>query len=505
MQPDPLIFLRGIRRELLQTGNSLLGGGDFVQGVTLLRGGELVANLLLRLGHLPALLDGLYQRQHELLQRSSAQLTRFDMAIPDDVAAALQAQDAGDTIARFDAARVAQSRCLFDLSQCPEQAGVKQVVNQLAQEACMLEADYREVRDEALAAIRASDTATTMAGDKMTPTDEIITAHLRAQFPQYPEIRASNVRQQKGVNTKEVFFMDLHGHPDWPPQAVMRRNRAVDSVGNDVSCEFGILDYVCRHGVRAPRALFAGHVIGSQKRPYVVLEKREGRAQSAGEFGNAARDVLLDMARNLAVLHRVAVRGMSDDYRLYGSAGGSARDRTLKMIDRFYAMWQEFNFQPSLTTESAYIWLRENVGLVDDRVVIVHGDYSMRNNLAHEGRISAILDWELAHEGHPGEDLGYVRLDVEGAMSWPEFMQAYVDAGGVPVPDEVVRYFRIYGLAFIMGTLYSACSGYLTGQHSDLLIGAAGTIEFNLYESLLAKCLLAEYRNDDAGRLGRSI
>ena len=145
MQPDPLIFLRGIRRELLQTGNSLLGGGDFVQGVTLLRGGELVANLLLRLGHLPALLDGLFQRQHELLQRSSAQLTRFGMAIPDDVAAALQAQGAGDTIARFDAARVAQSRCLFDLSQCPAQAGVKQVVNQLALEACMLEADYREI------------------------------------------------------------------------------------------------------------------------------------------------------------------------------------------------------------------------------------------------------------------------------------------------------------------------------------------------------------------------
>ena len=497
------MFLRGIRQELLRTGNAKLAAGDVVPGVTLLRGGELMANLVLRLEHLPALLDGLHQRQQDLLQHSVSQLLRFGVAVPTVVIDAVKMQADADKIARFDAMRVAQSRCLLELSQSFDQAGVKEVLNQLAQEACMLEADYREARDQALADIRADKTGTVVAGEDATPTDEIVTAYLRAQFPLYPKIRASNVRQQKGVNTKEVFFMDLHGHPDWPPQAVMRRNRAVDSVGNDVSCEFGMLDYVCRHGVCAPRPLFAGQAIGDQRRPFVVLEKREGRAQSAGEFGSAARDVLLDMARNLAVLHRLDVRGISDAYRPYGPAGGRARDRTLKMIDRFYTMWQAFNFQPSLTTESAYIWLRENVGLVDDTLCIAHGDYSMRNNLAHEGRISAILDWELAHEGHPGEDLGYVRLDVEGVMPWSEFMQAYVDAGGVPVAEEVVRYFQIYGLAFIMATLYSACGGYLLGQHADLLIGAVGTIEFNLYESMLAKILLAEYRCDRQGNLVR--
>ena len=65
------------------------------------------------------------------------------------------------------------------------------------------------------------------------------------------------------------------------------------------------------------------------------------------------------------------------------------------------------------------------------------------------------------------------------------------------VPDELIRYFRIYGLAFIMATLFSACNGYLLGRHSDMLVGGAGTIEFGIYEAMLGKLLLAEYQRSN--------
>ena len=495
MQPDPSIFLRGIREELLQTGNARLAEGDFVPGVTLLRGGELLSHLMLRFERLPALFDGFYPQQRALLERCADQLAVFGIGVPPDVTTQLQADTAcEDKVARHDALAAAQSRCLFALSTRRDDPVVAKAMNELMLAACQLDDDIRTARNQALQEARDSGLPAVAADGVGVPDDALVTAWLREHFPQYPDIRASKVRQQKGVNTKEVFFMELHGHPDWPAQAVMRRNRAVDTVGNEVSSEFGILDYVHRHGVLAPRPLFAGAAMGEQKRPFVVLEKLDGRAQGSAELGTeTARSVLLNLARNLARLHRVDVHGLPDAYRTYGK-GASARQRTLAMIDRFYQLWQGDACEPSVVTESAYIWLRDNVDRVDDSLCIVHADYSLRNNLSRDGKATGILDWELAHEGHPGEDLGYVRLDVEGVMPWSEFMQAYVEAGGFNVPDELIRYFHIYGLAFIMATLFTACNGYLTGRHADMLIGGAGTIEFGIYEAMLAKALLAEYQ-----------
>lgn len=491
MQPDPSAFLRGIRQELLKTGHAKLAAGDMVPAVTLLRGAEIAAHLQLRHERLPALLDGFYSRQHELLLQSVDALAGLGIGVPDAASGALNLSPEYDPIARYDAMVAAQSACIAALGNATNAAATS-LRRDILHRACRLDGEIRSARAKALQEVMASGQVEKAADSIGVPSDEIITTHLREHFPQYSDLRAFNVHQQKGVNTKEVFFMEIEGHPDWPRQAVMRRNRAVDPVGNEVSSEYGILDYVHRHGVLAARPLFAGAALGDQQRPFVVLERLPGRAQGGAELGDGARGVLLDLARHLARLHRVDVRGLPDAYRPYGKMGTSARQRTLNMIDRFYRLWQGDNCQPSLATEAAFVWLRENVDIVDEQLSIVHGDYSLRNNLSHEGRASGILDWELAHEGHPGEDLGYVRLDVEGVMPWDDFMQAYLDAGGVEVPDRVIRYFRIYGIAFIISTLYTACNGYLVGRHDDMLIGAAGIIEFSVFEPMLSRFLVEE-------------
>ena len=43
---------------------------------------------------------------------------------------------------------------------------------------------------------------------------------------------------------------------------------------------------------------------------------------------------------------------------------------------------------------------------------MVHGDYRIGNFLELDGRISAILDWELVHLGDPMEDLGWICLQA---------------------------------------------------------------------------------------------
>lgn len=494
MQPDPLLFLQGIRREVLRAGEDSLSRGDTIPGVTLLRGGELLANLALRHGALPEILRGFRQQQLVLLNETCALMDARGVQIPGHIRAVAETAVAGkrslagdqactanhDPIRHYEELVAAQSHCLELLSA----AGVR---NGLLEKACALQLAVISARDNALAS--AADGGVAPEEEESAPTDALVTGYLREQFPQYPNIEVRNIRQLKGVNTKEVFFMDIHGHPHWPVNAVMRRNRRVDTVDNEVSSEFGILDYLHRAGHPVARPLFAGDGMASQRRSFVVLEQLPGKTCSVAELGSDREKVFAQLAGNLARLHRQDHSGLGSQYRLYG---GSPRERTLGMIERFYLMWKDNDIQPSAIIESAYIWLRENVSVVDDKTCIVHADYSLRNNLVHNGEVTGILDWELAHIGHPAEDLGYIRPDIENVMAWGDFLAAYREQGGPDVSDRQVRYFQIYGLAFIMATLASACNGYLRGRHSDLLIGAAGTIEWNVHEPLLGRLLMAE-------------
>jgi hypothetical protein len=48
------------------------------------------------------------------------------------------------------------------------------------------------------------------------------------------------------------------------------------------------------------------------------------------------------------------------------------------------------------------------LGTNSDRVVVVHGDYRTGNYIHEQGRIKAILDWEMVHLGDPMDDISYI-------------------------------------------------------------------------------------------------
>ncbi len=79
---------------------------------------------------------------------------------------------------------------------------------------------------------------------------------------------------------------------------------------------------------------------------------------------------------------------------------------------------------------------------------LVHGDVGPGNFLVHEGRVSAVLDWELAHLGDPHEDLAW--LWMRGAHT--EFgdprrrFTEYESAAGCTVDESLVE----WHVAFVM-------------------------------------------------------
>ena len=152
------------------------------------------------------------------------------------------------------------------------------------------------------------------------------------------------------------------------------------------------------------------------------------------------------------------------------------------LIERFYSRWQAERVDGSMVLESGFAWLRSNAALLDDRVSIVHGDCNLRNVLVDNGRVSALLDWELAHAGHAAEDLAYIRPDVEAIMPWGEFLDAYAAAGGRPVSARALRYFDVW--RDVWRTSMAACiyGAFIRGEHHSFIFG---TVAFNEYYATL--------------------
>ncbi|MGQ0625265.1 MAG: phosphotransferase family protein [Sporichthyaceae bacterium] len=83
------------------------------------------------------------------------------------------------------------------------------------------------------------------------------------------------------------------------------------------------------------------------------------------------------------------------------------------------------------------------------RTRLVHGDFRPANALVHDGHISALLDWELAHLGDPCDDLGWYTCSIYRVEHFPEgwgveeFLGCYVRAGGhLPEPNRL-RYWQV--------------------------------------------------------------
>ena len=97
----------------------------------------------------------------------------------------------------------------------------------------------------------------------------------------------------------------------------------------------------------------------------------------------------------------------------------------------------------------------------------------LHNLLMADGVVSGVLDWEIAHIGHPGEDLGYVRPVIEQMLPWDDFMAAYVQAGGEKLSRMELDFFSLYAAMRLLTLV----------QAPRVLFEAGGTNDLRLAET----------------------
>ncbi len=90
-------------------------------------------------------------------------------------------------------------------------------------------------------------------------------------------------------------------------------------------------------------------------------------------------------------------------------------------------------------------WLRRNVPGYDGPPVLVQGDTGPGNFMYLGGRVTAVVDWELAHLGDPMDDIAWLSLRAtqEPFTDFPTRLREYEALSGNPIDEARVHYYQV--------------------------------------------------------------
>jgi aminoglycoside phosphotransferase (APT) family kinase protein len=153
--------------------------------------------------------------------------------------------------------------------------------------------------------------------------------------------------------------------------------------------------------------------------PFYVMDWLEGDVAGETlppgyESPGARRALGLDLVDALVEIHAadVSTPGLAAFLR-----PGSYNERQTR---RFAQLWEINKTRELPAVEDVSGWLAGNLPEPVPETV-VHGDYRLGNTMLRDGRIAAVLDWEMGAIGDPRADVGYL-------------LATYSEPGGPPNP-----------------------------------------------------------------------
>jgi aminoglycoside phosphotransferase (APT) family kinase protein len=234
---------------------------------------------------------------------------------------------------------------------------------------------------------------------------------------------------------------------------------------HDMVREHTIISALYPLGIPVPQPLGLCTDDAINERPFYVMEFIEGailrdRTQAEAAFDVATRSIIGDhLAETLAQLHDVDVdaAGLGDLARHDG------------YIERQLRRWRG-QFEQTRVEGVDHETLVEEVGdelarsiPTQQRVTVVHGDYRLDNTvLDEEGKVRAILDWEICTLGDPMADVGVLLCywSEAGDSTAALLGAAPTSAPGFATRDQVLKSYAGHTTLDVSHVAYYQAFGY---------------------------------------------
>jgi len=254
-----------------------------------------------------------------------------------------------------------------------------------------------------------------------------------------------------GGATREGWFVDVEPAEGATGELFVRYSPAAlpeRSAFHRLRTEAAVMTALGRHGLAVPRILGV-----HPTREAVLSERVRGatwfyRITDPDEQLRVARDFIA----NLATWHRLDPRALGiDDLGPVRPARQHALERIQGIRQRGTAPDGSMDPLLRLSTD----WLERNVPDYDGPVVLVQGDTGPGNFLYADGRVTAVVDWELCHWGDPMDDIAWLSLRTvqDTFTDLPARLAEYSEQSGFVIDEARVWYYRLFAES-TMATLY---------------------------------------------------
>lgn len=298
-----------------------------------------------------------------------------------------------------------------------------------------------------------------------TLTDQIKN-YLSAKWPDTDDLDVTGLRRIYGGSSKETYRFIA----EWSDagerksqQIILRREPEAGLVVSEDELEFTVYKALEGRGLAVPRAFFFESDPSLLGRPFCMIELLPGVAANPfaeDAYGEHEVVIARQFWRDLGSLAAIDTTGLA----LETVRGARTPDGVWTAeLDH----WEKILKSDELLTEpivwAAIRWLRNNPPPAPKAISIVHGDYRSGNFLyTEEGKLSAILDWEMCHLGDPLEDIAWAInpfWTITRHLPLEEGLAIWEEASGLPIDREALAWWRLFAAV-------KACVIWTTGGAS---------------------------------------
>ncbi|MDQ0462323.1 aminoglycoside phosphotransferase (APT) family kinase protein [Caulobacter ginsengisoli] len=278
---------------------------------------------------------------------------------------------------------------------------------------------------------------------------------------------------------------------------ILRRDPVGSLIDTDRRLEFLAFRSFHGRGLPVPEAIALEEEGAELERPFFIMGRidggKAGSPFSAPPYGDHARAIGEQFFGHLGAI------AAADPLTLPISeaAEAPALDACWKReLDYWSGVIEADELHPQPIVRAAIRRLRANPPPPAQKLSVVHGDYRTGNFLHDgEGRVIALLDWEMAHLGDPLEDLGWA-MDplwcygeterVCGMVPRAQAIALWEKASGLKVDLKAFAWWELFASVKGQAIWTSSAKEFRDGGLKDPVLGFSGWYTARRQDIILA-------------------
>jgi aminoglycoside phosphotransferase (APT) family kinase protein len=327
----------------------------------------------------------------------------------------------------------------------------------------------------------------------MSELESRIAAYLAHAMPEAQGVAVNGLSRIYGGSSQETFRFQARWTKSGETVAkplILRRDATAGLVVAERDLEYNVYRALAGQGLPIPGVYFLELDTRWLDRPFFIMDLCPGKPGSPfvpndpydGHGESIGRQFWQILGRLAAIDHRaVGLEGLRN--------GAEQRGYWSLELDRWEVILDDVEAVREPAVRGAFRWLRRNPPPEPVKPAIVHGDYRSGNFLfTPDGRISAILDWEMCHVGDPLEDIAW-GIDP----FWPITRHLPLDEGiaqfeaesGIKVDREALAWWKLFSAVKASVIWTTAASGFASGKNREMTMALSGIRAGHFHRKLI--------------------